>query len=207
MPTDIVVLPHVVIQGNLTIAGNKPLTARTDMQQNANDRYQIPATAWRIWDAIQTPLSTAANDDLGIVGGTFGTASPAIQTGDLKATTTTRRARVIFALPPEYDTAQSVTIRAHAGMVTTIADATTTIDFEAYRMDRETGIGSDLVATSAQSMNDLTDADIDFVVTPATLAPGDLLDIRMSITVTDAATATAVIGSVGAVEILIDTKG
>jgi hypothetical protein len=56
-------------------------------------------------------------------------------------------------------------------------------------------------------MNSLTDANIDFTVDAATLLPGDLLDIRMAITCTDGATGTAVIPSVGAVEILCSLKG
>jgi hypothetical protein len=92
-------------------------------------------------------------------------------------------------------------------MITTVADTSCTIDFQAYRSNQAVGIGSDLVTTAATTMNSLTDANIDFTVDAATLLPGDLLDIRMAITCTDGATATAVIPSVGAVELLCSIKG
>lgn len=199
----------VHIQGNLSMTGSPPSLTRAQLTQEDNARYPIPFESWRVFDAFGTLLpATPASDDLGLVGGTFGSASPTIQTGDLKAAgSTTRRARVTFNLPPEYVAGQSVTIRAHCGMNTTVADTTATIDFEAYRSDDEEGIGSDLVATSATSFNSLTDANKDFTVNAATLSPGDTLDIRMSVVINDGATATAVIGVIGKVELLLDVKG
>lgn len=199
----------VIVQGSLTVIGTPQALTRAQLTQSDNDEFGIPHTDWRVWDAMQTNLpGTAATDDLAIVGGTFGTASPAIQAGDLKAAgATTRYARCLFQLPNCYVAGQSVTIRAHCGMVTTVADTSCTIDFQAYRSDEETGIGSDLVTTAATTMNSLTDADKDFVLSVATLNPGDTLDIRMAIACTDAATGTAVIPSVGAVTILCDVKG
>lgn len=206
IPADV----DVTIQGNLRVNGQiQPPLSRTSIVQQNNERFKIQPTDWRIWNAMQTPLTGTANtDDLALIGGTFGTGSPSIQTGDLKAAgSTTRYARCTFQLPPEYVAGQSVTIRAHAGMLTTVASSAATIDFELYLSDDEAGIGSDLVADSAQSINSLTPADIDFDVTAATLGPGDTLDIRMAVLVNDAATVTAVIGIVGSVELLLDTQG
>ena len=147
-------------------------------------------------------------DDLRIVGGTFGSASPSIQTGDVKAQgTTTKRARFQFTLPTEYVAGQSITIRSHAGMLTTVSDGVATIDFEAYRSNDEAGISADLVTTAATTIKSLTLANQDFVVTPTNCLPGDTIDIRMTVSITDAATATAVIGIVGSVEVLLDVKG
>jgi hypothetical protein len=200
---------NVRIQGNLEVIGTLPTYPRTSLTQEDNARAKIQPTDWRVWDAMGTVLpGTPANDDLGLVGGTFGTASPSIQTGDLKAAgSTTRYARCTFQLPYTYVAGQSVTIRAHAGMLATVADTAATIDFAAYRSNDEAGIGSDLITTSATTINSLTLADKDFTLTASTLAPGDTLDIRMAVLVNDAATATAVTGIVGAVEILIDVKG
>ncbi len=199
----------VLIQGNLTVIGTKPAIARTDITQEDLARFKIRPTDWRVWNAMQTVLpNPSASDDLGIYGGTFGSASPSIQTYDLKnAGSTTCYARCSFPLPHTYVAGQSVTIRAHAGMLTTVASSAATIDFEVYRSNDETGIGSDLVATSATTINSLTLADKDFVLTATTLLPGDTLDIRMAVLVNDSATVTAVIGLVGAVELLIDVKG
>lgn len=199
----------VIIKGNLTVQGTKPAYERTDLTQENNARFKIQPTEWRVWNAMQTVLpGTSASDDLGLYGGTFGTGSPSIQTYDLKnAGATTCYARCTFQLPYNYVAGQSVTIRAHAGMLTTVASATATIDFEVYRSDDEAGIGSDLCTTAATTINSLTLADKDFTITPASLLPGDTLDIRMAVAINDSATGTAVIGIVGSVEVLLDVKG
>lgn len=204
-PTDV----DVVVQGNLRVNGEiQPDIAPEALEQQNNEPFKIQPTDWRVWDAFQTNLpGTAATDDLALIGGTFGSASPVIRTSDAKATTVTQRARCTFQLPHNYVAGQSVTIRAHAGMITTVSDGMATVDFEAYRSDDEAGIGSDLVTTAATTINSLTDANKDFTVTPATLAPGDTLDIRMTVAITDTATATAVIGQIGAVTMLLDTQG
>lgn len=199
----------VRIQGSLDVTGSLPARGRADLTQEDNARYGIPFESWRVWDAYGTLIpATSSSDDLGLVGGTFGTGSPSIQTADVKAAgTSTRRARVTFTLPPEYVAGQSVTIRSHAGLLTTLSDGTATIDFEAYKSNDEAGISADLVTTSATSIKSLTLANQDFVVTPTALSPGDTLDIRMTVVIIDAATATAVIGIVGKVELLLDVKG
>lgn len=197
------------VQGSLSVTGTSPAKARADLTQEDNSRLKIPLESWRVWDALQTNLpGTAASDDLALIGGTFGSASPTIQTGDLKAAgSTTRRARVTVNLPHEYVAGQSVTVRVKGGMKTTVADTACTVDIEAYRSGDDETIGSDLCTTAAQSINSLTAANKDFTISPATLMPGDTLDIRLSVLTNDAATVTAVIGLIGAVELLIDTKG
>lgn len=199
----------MLVQGDLIVTGNSPAKSRSDLTQEDNARFPIPLDSWRVWDAMATNLpGTSATDDLGFIGGTFGSASPSIQTSDLKAAgSTTRYARVVTKLPHSYVAGQSVTIRAHAGMKTTVADTAATIDFEAYRSNDETGIGSDLVTTAATTINSLTLANKDFILSTGTLLPGDTLDIRMTVLVNDAATGTAVIGLVGGVELLLDVKG
>ena len=93
-------------------------------------------------------------------------------------------------------------------MFTTIADTSATIDFEAYRANDEAGIGSDLSTTTpATTINSVVLANKDFVITAASLQPGDTLDIRLSLAINDGATVTAVIGLVGAVELLLGVKG
>lgn len=204
-----VVRGDLLVQGNLTVTGTPPALSRSQLLQEDNGRYKVPLAHLRVWDALATNLpGTAATDDLALVGGTFGTASPSIQAGDLKAAgATTRYARFTFNLPTEYVTGQSVTIRAHAGMLTTVADNSATIDFVVYRSGDATDIGSDLCTTSATTINSLTFADKDFNLTATTLTPGDTLDIRMAIAVNDAATVTAVNACVGGLELLIDVKG
>lgn len=183
--------------------------ARSKLAQDALKPFMVNLTDFRIWDAFQTALpGTSSGDDLALVGGTFGTAPPSLRTADLKAAgSTTLRARALIQLPAEYDAGQTILIRISAGMITTIADVAATIDVEAYKSSKANGIGSDLCATAAQNMNSVTFANFDFTITPTGLAAGDLLDVRLSMLVNDAATATAVIGCIGGVDLLCDVKG
>jgi hypothetical protein len=169
-------------------------------------RHTIPMQAFRTWNNRGVTLpATPANDDLGIVTGTHGTDAPNLQTGDLKAAgATTRYAGVEVMVPDKYRSGTTLTLRAHAGMKTTISDGTASIDFTVYEVDREAGESGDICATAAQSINSVTLADKDFVITPTGLVSGDLLDIVCAIAVADAATGTAVIGQLGALELIFD---
>ena len=210
MPTPNTFTGDVQIQGDLTLLGElSPPLARTSLLQEDNARYKIQPTDWRVHDAMQTNLTGTGNtDDLALVSGTLGTAAPSIQTGDLKAAgATTRYARCLMQLPYSYVAGQTVTLRVKAGMLTTVADTSATIDFQVYRAGDDTSVGSDICATAATSINSLTFANKDFTITPTTLNPGDTLDVRMAIAVNDAATVTAVIGTAGAVELLLDVQG
>lgn len=169
--------------------------ARTLMTQETG-LYQLPLEAFRVWDAMQTNLpGTAATDDLAVVTGTLGTNAPMIQSSDAKNTTVTQYARLLMRLPPEYVSAQSVSLRLHAGMVTTVANGTATIDAQVYALDGDAAVGADLCTTAATSINSLTFADKDFSITATSLEPGSVLDIRLAIAITDSATGTAVIGA------------
>jgi hypothetical protein len=56
-------------------------------------------------------------------------------------------------------------------------------------------------------MNSLTFSNRDFAVTSGGLVAGDVLDVRVSIVCTDAATATAVTPAIAAIDYLLDIKG
>lgn len=200
---------NLKVIGNLTYTGTQTPVLRTGIAQTANAAYAIPWEAWRVWDAYHTVLpGTPATDDLGLIGGTFATGSPSIQTEDLKAAGATNKyARCVVALPPEYDDGETVQLRFHAGMLTTISDTTATLLAAIYKSDNEAGIGSNLYAGSALDVNNLTLADYDFAATPTTLTAGDLLDIRINFAVNDGATATAVKGIIGAAYLLCDIRG
>lgn len=196
------------VAGDIVCTGDGPAVARTDLTQENLAIHKIPLERFRVWDAMATNLpGTAAADDLALIHGTFGTNSPTIQTGDLKNTTTTRYARCTFDIPHTYVDGETITIRIHGGMKTTVASASCVVDIECYLSDDEEGISADLCTTAAQSINSLTDADKDFQITSTAVAAGDTLDIRLTVTVTDVATGTSVIGQVGAVSVLLDVKG
>jgi hypothetical protein len=184
--------------------------ARAKLDQDAAQEYVIPWSAFRVHDAIETlPPQPAAADDLGWPATqTMGTVTPYLETADLKAAgATTVYSRFQFALPPEYDSEETITLRLRGGMKTTVADTTATIDAEVYKSDEDGGAGGDLCDTAAQSINNLTAADKDFTIDATGLAAGDVLDIRVMIAINDAATGTAVIGRLNKASLLLDIRG
>jgi hypothetical protein len=189
--------------------GIQPAITRSSLAQDSLQVFKIPLASFRIWDSYHTNLpGTSAAGDLALIGGTFATDSPSIQTSDLKAAgATTRYARVEIILPIEYVAAETVVLRFHAGMLTTIADVSATLDVECFKSDGEAGIGADINATGATTINSVTLADIDFSITATALSPGDLLDVRIAVAINDAATGTAVLGIIGSAARLCDVKG
>lgn len=156
-----------------------------------------------------TLAPAASPDDLRLVGGTFGTGVPSIQTPDLKAAgASSRKTRFQFRLPPEYQAGEEVVVRLYSGMVTHIADTSATVDVEAYLSnDDGTKTGSDLCTTSAQIINSLTFANFDFTITPTSLAAGDVLDVLVTIAVNDGANSSAVIGCIGKASVRLGIRG
>jgi hypothetical protein len=190
------------------IAGDAGI-ARSKLAQDTLARSQIPLTSCRVWNAMQTPLpNPSANDDLGMYGGAFATDSPMIKTYDVKAAgALSFKLRVVVPLPAEYDDGETVQLRIHAEMQTTIADISCTIDVQAFESNRAQGISADLCATDAQNMNSTDDQDYDFTITATDLVAGDLLDVVITIAVNDAATVTAVVAAIGSIERLCDIRG
>ncbi len=202
----------LVVGGNLRLNGTlSPPVAKNNILALAElQSFPVSLTDFRVWDAMQTALpGTPATDDLGLVGGTFGTNTPSLRSEDLKALgATNKRARVLVQLPWEYIAGESVSIRVRAGMITTVAGTSSTVDVEAYKLqgDPDDAIGSDLVSTAATTMNSLVFTDIDFALTPSALSPGDILDVRLTIAVNDGASATAVIAAITSVKLLCDVR-
>lgn len=212
MATPVTIDGDLVVSGDIRVTGSlTPAKAKSAiLAQAENQVFPIRLTDFRVWDNMAALLPTAgATDDLGIIEGTFGTATPSLRTEDLKAAgATNNRARVLVHLPWEYVAAQSVTLRFKAGMITTVADTTATLDCEAYKLqdDPDDAIGSDLVSTSATTINSTTFANIDFTVTATSLSPGDILDVRITTAVNDAATGTAVIAGITSSKLLADCR-
>jgi hypothetical protein len=202
----------IVVPGNARITGSiTPAKTRAQiLAEAALEAFPIPLTSFRVFDAMNTLLPGAgATDDLGLVGGTFGSATPSLRTEDLKAAgATNNRARALVQLPWEYIDGNSVTLRFMAGMITTVSDGTATLDCEAYKLqdDPDDAIGSDLVSTAATTINSLTFANVDFTVTASALSGGDILDVRITTAVNDGATGTAVIAGITSAQLLCDVR-
>jgi hypothetical protein len=183
---------------------------RTYLLQEDTTKFPIDLGSAKVWDSGQPLPSTAASDDLGYVAGTFGTANNYIAGRDCKTSggAITGYARLFVVIPENYVAGQPVTLRAAAGMLTTVSDTTATIDFEAYLVGRTTlKSGSDLVTTAATTINSLTFADKDFSLTATALSPGDVLDVRVTLAVNDGATGTVVRPAIAAIDLLCSVKG
>ena len=180
---------------------------RSQLAQEAASVYPVAWSDLRVWDNLTAALpQSAGTDDLAIIEGTFGTDAPTVQTSNAGTGTVTQYARFTFTLPPEYDNQETVALRLRAGMITAISDDTATVDVQCYKEDGDGGVGSDLCATAAQTINSLTKADKDFTITSSGLASGDTLDVRIAVAITDSGTAT-VIGEISQVAFLLDVRG
>lgn len=191
-------------------ASFNPGVSRSDLAQESLVEFPIPLTSLRVWNAMNTLLpGSPAADDLGLVGGAFGTNSPVLETIDEKANAAAHAmyARCLVQMPAEFDAGADAVLRLHAKMVTTVADTTAELDVEIYKADEEGGIGADLVSTAATSFNSLTGADYDFVFDASALSPGDILDVRIKTNIEDGATGTEVKGRIGAVKLACDIRG
>ena len=185
-----------------------PLIEREDLATEENAVYSIPLTEFRTWDAMATNLpGTAANDDLALITGSLGTDSLTIEAGDIGGTSSTRYAACQFALKPEYKAGGAVSIRASAGVQTTVADGSCTVDFQVYKVGRDTTVGSDICATAATTCNSTSFSDKTFTITPTSLSPGDVLYIRMALIYADTGDAGVMIPTVAAVEVLASIRG
>lgn len=170
--------------------------------------FPLELSGFRVHDAFQTPLGAAAADDLGINGGAFGTNCPHLRTVDLNGLgATTAYGRTMFQLPVEYVAGGEIVVNLSAGLLAAVASVSASVDVEVFVCGRNgTKSGSDLVTTGATSMNSTTFADCPFVVNPAGITPGTILDIRVAI-IANSTTASSHFAAIGAVEMLLDVKG
>lgn len=190
---------------NFDAVGSIGSFARADMIQESAVVHPVPLTSMRIHDAISTALpATSSSNDLGLVSGTYLTSNPSLRTADVKATTVSNYARFLFPVPAHYVAGQAISLRINAGMVTTISDTTATLGVECARLAAP---ATNICATAAQDMNNLTAADITFTLTPTNVVVGDVLDVRLTIAVVDGASGTAVIGAIYSVSFLLSVKG
>ena len=195
----------IIVPGNIRVSGNiSPLKAKSDVLSLVEHTWTVPWTLWRVHDAMQTNLpGAAADDDLGLIGGTFGTGVPSLQTVDFGGTDTTAYARAQIPLQANYEAGQSVKLRFHCGSLTTLPDAACTLDVVCYKSGEESLVSAgDICFTTVQTITPLTMADVDFTITATTLAPGDMLDTRIVLYGEDAGNVGVMTLCIGAVQLL-----
>jgi hypothetical protein len=152
-----------------------------EVASSATAEYKLPLTKAKTHDAMATDLpAAAADDDMGLITGTPGTDAPTLQGVDFGATTSDEKCAFEFVLPQEYRAGSAITLRAKAGILTTISDGTLTLDVECWKDAGDGTVGSDICATAAQDINSLTMANVDFTITPTGVVPGDKLIFRLS---------------------------
>lgn len=199
---------------NTDVVLNKHINSAAGIERSKlaleSKKFPVDLAQLRIWDSASNAVlpNTAATDDLGLILGVIGTSGHKVRTSDAKVTTVTQKAALTFSLPPEYEAGGTVSLVGFAGMFTTISDGTATIDFSVYKKDYADGLhGADLVTTAATTINSTTLAAKTFVVDPAGIVPADELTALLTIAITDAATATAVIGMLTQLYWLIQIRG
>lgn len=194
-----------VIDPQATLSG----WSRSKLDKESLQEFTIPLTELRKHDSLGELLpSTAAADDLGIVGGTFGVSnSPVVKSTDLASSSGTLYARFQRAIPQNYDAGQNMLLRIRAAMEI-VSDSTATLDVEVVKSDGEGGGGgSDLYLGAALDINSATFTNKDFVISAGGLSPGDMLDVRLAVAITDIATGSGVVANIGKLSLLCDTKG
>lgn len=174
-----------------------------EASSSATAAYPLVLSDARI-STTMLPLTVTANgSDMGITTGTPGTDAPTLRGVDFGSTTSDEKCGFEVVLPRGYRAGQPVTVRVKAGMLTTVATGTITVDVEAWEADGAGLVGSDLCTTAAQSINSLTLANKDFVITPTTLSAGDKLLVRFSFAGTDTANIGVMVPVISNIELRI----
>ena len=178
---------------------------REDLVQEALQIYNIPLTEMKMTTGLELPVA-GDSTYLGMAFGTHGSAAPYLVGTVTNTDSKTEVARLQFILPPEYEDGQSVSVRLHA-RVDVARQASASVDVQCYKVDKEIGVGSDICATAAQSINTDVWADKDFTITPTGLVAGDLLDIEITGVGDDTGGSSNGYVQIGAVQMLLDIKG
>lgn len=167
--------------------------------------YPIKLTDCRIFDAMASLLTgSAGTDDLGFVGGTAGTNCPMLKTESSSGTTKTQKTRFLANVPAEYTAGDSLLMRVR-GKVEVVAQVSATVDFSVY--DTDGALSADLCATAAKSINSLSFADYDFIITSTNIVAGDTLDILMTIALDDTGGTNACIANIAQLKLVCNVRG
>lgn len=148
---------------------------------NTGERIaSVPLTQGRVWNAPQTNLGTAGNDDLGL------TTAFQLTTSASGTTEFEQFGLLQVPVPNNYHEGDPLTIRVNANVATTINTVINELDVSCTHTVNGGAASSDLVTTAAVTMT-TTAADYDFVI-PAntTIKRGGMLNVLVAMTVDDA---------------------
>lgn len=201
-------LDSLELASNLTVSGTVDLPAgslaRADL---ATETAHFPIDLQRGISTITgLPLDTTGGAALlKIVAGAYGTGTLELRGNDANNNTITSTGSFVFVLPENYVSGAAITLRVYANSSGSGTITVRTIDAEAYLLAVAGTAGSDLCATTIQTLTG-SNAAYDFTITPTGLVAGDKLRINLQgvLTITDATATRLVITDV---RILTSVKG
>lgn len=178
---------------------------RASLVQEANSVFSQPLRfAKKVSDCSELP-ATASGSDLGMYAGVYSSATPVLVSSTIHQTTVEQCGRLSIILPHEYVAGQPVTIRVRAWR-SGVPQLYAYVDCEAYRCDRQQGAVGDLVTTGGQTISAIQ-TDYSFTVTPTAMAPGQILDVRLTLVIDDTGgDVNDKYAVIGAIELLCATK-
>lgn len=162
--------------------------------------FEAPGTGAQLGSSAGTPSGA-----LGLTIGTHGSATPKLVGEAASGNSKSNSGRVQFALPPEYVSGETITLRVRA-RITGNVQVAQTVDALVFKSDEAAGVGSDLCATAAQSLT-TSAANYDFTITPTGLAAGDTLDVLITAAANDTGASNNRFIEIFRVAMLLDIKG
>lgn len=182
--------------------------ARAGIVTDTQAKYPVPLESLRV-TGTGAALGAVAGTPAGAFGltyGAYGTNSPKILGEAASGASKTDKFRFTKPLPPEYVDGANVTVRVHCKEAVGAATISTTVSCLVRKSDKETGVGSNICATSGQDVTTAY-ADKDFAVTPTGLVRGDILDIEVTGMTDDTGGTVGTVLTISDVEVLMDIKG
>lgn len=205
----------VLFSGDVTVAGTltqlkampDDTIARSKLIEDALAEYVQKLQDMRV-TGTGALLGTSAGTPSGAFGltvGTHGSATPVIVGETASNNSKTNKLRFTYELRPEYVAAGTVHVRVRAKVDGTLATAQT-LDLTCFKADEDGGLGSDLCTTTIKTLT-TSYVDYAFIINPAGLAVGDVLDIEITGVADDTGGAANKAIYISKVSVLADIKG
>ena len=205
--------PHLPLASVTTAAGSYQHADVIDLRGRAlwHVRGPVAATATRSLSMLDSrrpgtlnPLpSTADGSALGLPARTHGTEGPVLQSGFYNGDVRSESARLLVPLPADYRPGGAITLALRAIGAPLAVEMT--LEASVYCLDGQGGVsGGELCQTAAQALT--TDwAQYQFTLDPQALAPGDVLDLRLTLAGDDTGGSAGQAGEIGDARFLLET--
>ena len=172
----------VIVDNNGTKVWRVSFDSRVQSGLFGSKTENIPiGNNFRTWDAVITNLpAAAANDDMGLITGTFLTDAPVLNATEATPTNGIYKAAVEYVVPQEYKAGTNLTLDVTVDEVA--AGDTVTIDAEVANLTNDAT--ADICATAAQSVVGAAAGVKSFTITGTNVEPGDVLFIVLTFDLT-----------------------